>query len=140
MGPRVARAALLIVVVGCSSEPRGGPRLETTPLSGTVLLDGEPKAGVLVEFHPEADTTEMKRLAMVNTNENGEFAASTYEEGDGLPPGTYHLTFKWIGPGRKDRLNGAYADPKKSQHEVALVAGEPNDLGVIELSTKGSGK
>ena len=77
---------------------------------------------------------------IATTDADGRFSISMYQKGDGLPEGTYRLTFKWeeFGIPIKDKLNRAYTDPLKSTYKVTVTAGEPNDLGLIELSTKAS--
>lgn len=126
------------LVLGCSEAPRGGPRLDTTPVTGVIEVDGEPAEGVLVECHPQpgADTIKYPLTAM--TDAEGRFSMSMYQAGDGLPEGTYNLAFVWeeMGIPPKDKLKKAYADPRKSNHQLTVVKGESNDLGVIELSTK----
>lgn len=128
-----------VLSFGCSEKPRGGPRLTTTPVTGTVEVDGEAAENLTVECHPEPGA-EIKYPVIANTDDDGHFSIAMYLKGDGLPEGTYRLTFKWeeFGFPVKDKLNKAYADPSKSTYKFTVIAGEPNDLGVIELSTKGS--
>lgn len=134
---RAAILLLAILVAGCSEGPRGGPRLKTYPVTGTVLVDGVPAAGVTVECHPEPGA-QLKHEAARGTDENGKFSIGTYESKDGLPEGTYKLAFIWpeMGLVAKDKLKGAYADPKKSEFKVTVDTGKPNDLGEINLKTK----
>ncbi len=76
------------------------------------------------------------------SGEDGAFAISTFEEGDGVPAGDYVATFTWgklnmISMSYEgDRLKGRYADPKKSKIKVTVVEGEPTDMGKIELTSK----
>jgi 5-hydroxyisourate hydrolase-like protein (transthyretin family) len=139
MAMRVGSRAILLfslVYSGCSSGRVVQPHVRTTPLIGTVHVDGKPADGLTVECyrdsakHPSNSTP---------TKADGEFSFGTYKLGDGLPEGTYRLTFKWksLAPGEVDKLHGAYADPTKSKYTVTIEIGEPIDLGVIELSTKG---
>lgn len=127
---------------GCAAEKRGGPRFKTTPLTGIVQIDGEPTAFVTVECHPQEGTSELKVPFTAATDEDGKFEFAMYEKGDGIPPGTYALTFvlKTLQTSLKDKFSGAYADPLKSEFKVTVVEGEPNDMGVIELSSKGPEK
>ncbi len=128
-----------VLSFGCTEKQRGGPRLTTTPVIGTVEVDGEAAENLTVECHPEPGA-EIKHPVIANTDSEGRFSIGMYQKGDGLPEGTYRLTFKWeeFGLPIKDKLNRAFADPSKSTYKVTVVAGEPNDLGVIELSTKSS--
>ena len=130
---------LSVLVAGCSQSQRDvGPRLDTTPLTGVVQVDGEPATGVMVECHPVPGKSEVKSPLVALTNEDGEFSFGLYEKGGGIPAGTYQLVFKWelFENGMKDKLNGAYADPKDSKFPVTVEDGVSTDLGIIELSTK----
>lgn len=135
----VVVSALVAVSAGCGGEPKGGPRVETFPVTGTVLVNGTPAAGLLVAGHPQGNSTINHRL-VCNTDEQGGFTLGTYEAADGLPEGEYKLTFEWLegtmlGP-ESDKLKGAYADPQKSKFSVTVTKGEENDVGNIELKTK----
>jgi hypothetical protein len=126
---------------GCGPKPpQGEPRYKTTPVTGIVQIDGQPVAGVIVTFVVEPGTSELARNATAQTDEEGQFAATTYTKDDGLPAGTYALTFKWkevgFAKGDRDKLKSAYANPKSSQTKVTVEDDVPQDLGIIELSTK----
>jgi hypothetical protein len=140
-----------MLLLGCSSKPSGPPHEKTYPVVGAITVDGQPASGVAVTFNPEGDTP-LKFRSSIATDGNGRFSMSTYQKNDGMPAGTYVLTFEWarglseggIQLGKEaeklsDKLNGAYLDPKKSQHKITVSA-DKNDLGVIELSTKDSTK
>lgn len=129
-----------LLSVGCSSgELPGGPRLETTPVTGIVHVDGNPAELVEVECHPAPDSTGIKYPISTTTDKDGIFTLTTYESSDGLPEGTYTLSFKWLEPALvpKDKFKGAYANPQKSQHKITVVKGQETVIGVIELSSKG---
>ena len=76
------------------------------------------------------------------TDGERKFALATYEAGDGLPNGTYKLTFVWeevslvFQTKKIDQLGGAYADPKKSEISVTVDGGKKVDLGTIDLVAK----
>lgn len=127
-------------VAGCGGEPRGGPRVDTYPITGTVLVDGEPAATLQVKCHPSGDIGVATSVASL-TDPEGKFSISTYEHGDGAPEGEYKLTFIWgqygfNGYAGPDKLNERYTDPEESKHIVTVKKGEKNDLGTIELTTK----
>jgi hypothetical protein len=75
------------------------------------------------------------------TDQDGKFSVSTYEAGDGAPEGQYAVTFVWNQLDRMsmsyqgDKLNGKYADPDSSEFKVTVKAGQPADMGRIELTT-----
>ncbi len=132
---------LLAAVAGCSSKDPN--RKETVPVTGTILVNGEPASGVHVTFHPDAgiDTaqpTETKAIA----GEGGVFKATTYDVGDGATLGKFKLTFTWpkLNPVSMafsgDSLGGRYDDPDKSEYEIEVTSGNPIELGQIELKGK----
>ena len=81
-------------------------------------------------------------MSLTTTKDDGLFAISTYEEGDGVPDGEYGLTFfwgtfsvmnrTWVGP---DKLKDRYKDNKNPTVKFK-VEGQPVDLGEIKLTTK----
>lgn len=119
----IACLAMPVLLLGCGPEQRGGPRLETSPLVGQVLVDGDPVQGVRVMCHPGPDAPIAYEVVGM-TDAEGRFSISTYQAGDGLPPGTYALTFELLegaGLGRsKDVFGGRYSDPKKSEYTVTV--------------------
>ena len=131
----------LALFVGCSKEDqRGGPRVPTFSIKGTVKVDGQP-AGYLnvtaipVNYKPKDATPSGL------TEPDGTFSLSTYVKGDGVPEGDYKLIFTWgtlnlmTAQYQGDKFNGKYADPEKSEVSIKVVKGsKPPDLGVIELT------
>ncbi len=137
-GGRITMFLSLVLFVGCSEPERGGPRAATSPVKGSVTVDGVAADFLQIECHPEAGAALQYPVSKL-TDEKGQFTLGTYEAEDGLPEGTYTLTFTWMGPGllQADRLKGAYADPKKSTQKITVVKGQETNVGTIELSTKG---
>lgn len=139
-GIRILVLLSLLIPTGCSKPQRGGPRFKTSPVTGTVLIDGQPKEMVEVTCHPDAASTTIKYPVVTMVDRDGKFSLGTYEGNDGLPEGTYKLTFKWLEPGLvlKDKLKGAYDDPQKTEYSVTVKAdkGEKLDAGLIDLKTK----
>jgi len=133
----------LLLVAGCGEAPN---RKATFPVKGKITVDGQaPGSAVRIECIPVAglDTTD-PTVSGTECDPEGNFQISTYQQGDGVPPGDYVLTFTWqefnlmsrqyTG---KDKLNGRYADPKSpSAQKVSVKAGEPTDLGTVALTTK----
>ena len=113
--------------------------MSTTPVVGVLLVDGQASPGIAARANPVGQAGDMSPRSGV-TDENGKFAFSTYESGDGLVAGEYKLTFEWVrmNPMTKrsigDRLKGRYADPEASEHVIQVKDGEPLDLGAIVLS------
>jgi hypothetical protein len=133
-------ALAIPLLLGCQKrDPSWKP---TYPLTGTLIVDGSPAEGVLVE------ATDVKGLDATNptmstafTDADGQFKFSTYEQGDGVPDGEYLVTFMWgqLNPmsmqyGGPDKLKNRYNDPDQSEFRVQ-VDGKGVDMGRIELST-----
>tara|TARA_R110002111_G_scaffold100976_2_gene156399 strand:+ start:7739 stop:8191 length:453 start_codon:yes stop_codon:yes gene_type:complete len=132
---------LTTLISACgNSGPKGGPRSKTVPLTGIVLVDGKPTEGVTVSCHPLSGDANNHVLSG-RTDASGNVAISTYVSGDGVPPGSYTLTFEWLKKGEgmapaKDVFKGRYADPKKSEYKITAAEGEPAQLKEIKLTTK----
>lgn len=139
-----ARAIAAIVVVlccGCSKKANYG--VETYPVVGVVYVDGNPAAKLTVRLHASAGMdSAAPSVSATTTKDDGSFAVSTFEEGDGVPAGEYVATFTWgeynmvtrsMGP---DKLKGKYSDPKASDFKVTVSEGSPTDLGRIDLTAK----
>lgn len=114
-------------------------------VTGKLLIDGQPQAQVAVTCNrpkddPPPEGTSAPIVPSGLTDAQGKFSIGTYESADGVPNGTYVLTFAWgqvdmiSGRYGGDRLKGKYKDPQKSEFQ-ATVNGKPVDLGVIELKT-----
>ena len=137
---QIGLLAFVVCLCSCTGEQRGGPRHGTTPVTGFIHVDDEPASGVTVECYPEPDSETVKYPIAATTDEEGKFSFATYVASDGLPQGKYRLIFTWeeTGFARKDKLKGFYSNPLKSKHLITVEPENPLDLGLIELSTKGS--
>lgn len=136
---------MLACVVGCSSEEEPY-RKPTSGVTGQIMVDGTavPTAEPLkIDCHSVAGVDQKHpTFSSALTGEDGKFQISTYETGDGVPPGEYTLTFMWgkmniiaASYGGPDRLKKKYSDPKTSEVQFTVKEGEPVDLGVIQLTT-----
>jgi hypothetical protein len=141
--------AWIIAIVGCggSTGPQGGPRVTTVAVTGVVKVDGAPAPFLRVVAVPVGGVGAVPMESAALTDANGAFGLSTYESGDGVPPGQYQLTFVWgqinlmNSQYSGDKFNGKYADPAKSEHNLTVTdSDEPHDLGVIELSSAAAKK
>ncbi|MFK7778565.1 MAG: hypothetical protein QM501_10725 [Gimesia sp.] len=141
---RLTIILFFLLSIGCSEEQRGGPREETSPITGTIHVDGIPVGDLQIKAIPENPQGVNETFSIAGfTDPEGKFSLSTYEAGDGAPEGDYKLVFMWGqrplmsgGYGGPDKLKKKYRDPKTSKHSVKVVKGKPNDLGTIELTTK----
>jgi hypothetical protein len=136
-------ALILVLCLVCCSCKESVSRKATYPVTGTVLIDGKAVDQVAVRCISKtgldaADPTESSCF----TDKDGKFTIATYEQGDGVPVGSYTLTFQWgernlfSGTYSGDKLNGKYSDAKTSKVSFEVKEGVPTDLGTIELSTK----
>lgn len=112
----------LVCVLGCGKDDG---RVKVYPVTGKVLVDGQPAEGVTVVFYPTA--AELKGPGMPvpagTTDGNGEFRLRSFDPNDGAPEGEYKVTVFWpapLPPGvdpydemyePQDRLQGRYSNP-----------------------------
>jgi hypothetical protein len=131
-----AALGLLALAWGAISLARGqgGPeRLAVYPLTGTFAFEGEPAMGAALVLYPKDESISARPRAMVN--EDGTFAVTTYEPGDGAPPGEYKVTVEWRRPVNGQHGGGddlpppnvlppAYSNPRTTPLVVAVEEGE----------------
>jgi hypothetical protein len=120
---------LLAAAAGC-----GDGRPQRVPVSGTVLIDGQPLAyGSIMFIHPES------RPSGSSIDSNGHFELSCYERGDGAVLGKHRVKVtacqsldersnRWHAPKK-------YADANSSGLEVEITV--PRDDLEIELTWAG---
>ena len=71
----------------------GGKLKDVVPVGGKILVDGTPKEGVNVYLYKPNGK---KPHSECRTDADGEFCFTTSTDCDGLEPGEYRLTFKFI--------------------------------------------
>jgi hypothetical protein len=130
---------LISIGVGCGD---GLNRKAVFPVTGRILVDGEPVDQLAIKcFSTGGIDKEDPTISSTFTDAQGNFKISTYEEGDGVPEGEYILTVRW---GQLnafsmsydgDKFDGKY-DQENSNIKFTVTAGQPTDLGEIELTTK----
>lgn len=113
-------AVCLAGVIGC-----GKGRPGTVRVTGVVTLDGSPVEGASVTFYP----AEGGRPASGTTDAQGKFTLTTFESGDGAPPGNYNVTVIKMAGGK------ATADEQAGSGEEALMGAEDTE-GVSLLPAK----
>jgi len=135
------------LLVGCGGDPgpTGPERIDTYPVTGKVTVNGEvvqkPK---LIAVKAILEGTEGSDLqgapdAFVS-DEDGSFSLGSYDKGDGVPPGTYKLTFRLGGYNMMtarfagDEFEGKYNDPKTSEHTVTVTGDGAVDIETIDLT------
>lgn len=77
----VSLCTFSLLIVGC-----GPSRPKVVRVSGQVLIDGEPVADASVQFVPTG-----ARAAQGQTDAQGQFTLTTFEEGDGCAPGVHRV-------------------------------------------------
>jgi hypothetical protein len=98
LGPfRLLPVALAAFVVwGCSKGP------DLVPVSGQVLIDGQPLTAGHIQFIPENE-----RPASGEIGADGRFTLTTYDDGDGCARGTHQIVVmasKQLSPTRTQHL------------------------------------
>jgi hypothetical protein len=92
-------AAVALVISACGDDSKNY-RFEVHPTDGKVVYKGQPVPKAIVRFHP-TDPSALKLpegkegptvTLTTETDQQGEFKASTYLANDGLPAGDYKVT------------------------------------------------
>lgn len=143
---RLCWTLLAVLFCSCSDSNLPAPNnpKPVFPVTGIVVIDGQPAADVKVQCVPfDGVDKENPTSSMAFTNERGEFRILTYYDGDGAPEGEFALTFLWgkrqfvdgkyAGP---DKLNGRYSDPKASEVRFVVLPGRITELEEIQLTTE----
>jgi hypothetical protein len=99
-------------------------RLATFPVKGSVVVGKEPPKGAFVVFHPISSTPNAPRPAGYVTKFGG-YSLTTYESGDGAPPGDYRVTIEWrqAGGQRAKALSEKLASPKTTTLRAHVTSG-----------------
>ena len=101
------RCSLLFAICCLTSCDGSGKRptpqinkVPVVPVRGTVTVDGKPEVGVKVQCIPQGEFAAKEKVNFLRgiTAGDGKFSVSTYEAGDGLPPGEYIIVFMWPTP------------------------------------------
>jgi hypothetical protein len=134
------RPTLLVTVVilgasGCGSESPQYPKV--APVSGKVMVKGQPAVGAVVTFHPVSPTGENKLSPSGRVQADGTFRLTTYTTGDGAAPGDYVVTLAWPetedpdlevrGIEVRDRFQNRFKDPRRPYKRVTVRDGN-NEL------------
>jgi hypothetical protein len=126
---------LTLFIAACSDG-----RKPVFPVQGRILdADGNPAAGAKVIFHPLNDNEPDAARPIGIVDEAGAYSLTTYEKGDGAPPGDYAVTVEWrpakpapFGRTSEDKLKGRYAVASKSPFK-ATVNRQPTTLDAFRL-------
>ena len=128
---------LLLAFAGCgNAEPQ---RTAVVAVEGAVSFQGKPLPGAMIALHPKTPRTDVPTPRAL-VDKDGTFRVSTYEAGDGAPPGEYVATIAWYklvgqrgdvqaGP---NVLPPKYNNPKTSPW-VIRVADQSTRLPPVQL-------
>lgn len=130
------------MVGGCGRKELVDPNeLPTSPVTGTVHVDGKPVAMLRVTAIDMSDPPKTTYVPSAFTDNDGKFKLSTFRENDGAPDGDYRLTFQYgtmnLIMGRQykgDKFKGKYSKKENSKFPLK-VEGQAVDMGTIELTT-----
>jgi 5-hydroxyisourate hydrolase-like protein (transthyretin family) len=119
------------------------PRKPTVSVSGQVYVDDRPAAGLQVYCRDvQGMDTEQPTISSAFTGDDGSFAFSTYETGDGVPEGEYELGFEWREYATftgafdgADKLEGRFKTWDNPRSTFRVTKDNPLDLGRIDLRT-----
>jgi hypothetical protein len=134
-----ALAAVATGVVLLSGCGRDGVKLY--PVTGKVLVNGNPAANAMVVFHPVGAVAADAVRPRATVGSDGSFTLTTHQAGDGAPPGEYRVTVElWLSSGKGDesptsRLPAVYARPESSGLSATVNAG-PTELQPFNLKSR----
>jgi hypothetical protein len=117
-------SALLVLACGCGVPEEERPALH--PTQGSLWINGQPAEGAMLVLHRTGDALFDARgtrpTATVDTA--GNFALTTYQDGDGAPAGEYQVAVLWFDDSDSnspwDKLGGRFADPTRSDIRVSV--------------------
>lgn len=123
-----------LALAGCEKKDE---RVPVFPVSGKVLVNGKPTAGVLVVLHHQGGDLPLPGRPNAKTAADGTFRLTSYEPQDGAPAGTYALTAHYFknsadDDGSFDQFKNRYGDPAKPVRTVT-IGPTTNELPVLEL-------
>ena len=138
-----------LLLVSCSSTtgPDGPPPPPTSKVGGVVRIDGKPApmAQVVFNLYPIGrDRKPGERLPQCLVRDDGQFAFSSYRDGDGAEPGEYVLTMEWLrialagrfGPDKfLNNFNSPEVNKDDPRFQVTVVEGQPTEIATIEITT-----
>lgn len=124
---------LCVFAIGCGSKKDG--LVEVVPVSGKVLVKGQPAEGARVVFYPISEELKGKGMPVPagTTDDTGEFQLQSFRPDDGAPVGDFRVTVVWLEPTppnadpemfrAKDRLQGRYSNPDTTKLTATVPDG-----------------
>jgi hypothetical protein len=135
---------LVVSLVGSTGCAKDDGRVKVYPVSGKVRVQGKPVEGARVVLY--ALDEELKKPGMPipdgMTDAEGNFKLRSYDPDDGAPEGEFKVCITWLEaqpdgriadtPTAKDRLDGRYASPQKSNLTATVEKGG-GEIGPFDL-------
>lgn len=133
--------AVVVAIAGCSKDDG---RIAVYPVSGKVLVNGQPAEGAKVVLYGATDALSGPGAPIPDgtTDAEGVFHLRSFDPADGAPAGQFKVSIEWPEPippnadqefyRPKDRLQGRYQDPEKSGLVVTIEEGG-GELAPFEL-------
>ncbi len=132
----LATCGFILSLMGCGEDKSWHAKL--VPATGKVTVNGEiPKGGIVKLFSTQGDIDARASRPSGIVTDEGTYTLTTYDYGDGAPPGEYTFTLYWpenpLGGGMSpDRLGTFYATPKTSPLKITVKEdGSPLDDVII---------
>lgn len=130
----VATCMFALTTLGC-----GESWLEVVPASGTVKVDGKAPEGAHIVLHPKTPVGTDPIAPTATVKPDGSYVITTYQAGDGAPPGEYVATVQWyqidkdgiVGP---NVIPKEYSTPQTSPIKVTVKSDGPTTIEPIAIS------
>lgn len=127
---------LLLVAAGCSGGA-GGAQLDVYPASGTITVDGAPRAGVSVVYSPEPDTAGNGGYGV--TDAQGNYTMKSHDGRDGVPAGIYRVVLIYMAlPDGSPVPSGASAADLGAENLIEEIYSDPSQSPAVVEVAKGS--
>jgi hypothetical protein len=115
------------MIAGCGKQQP--ERVPVVAVEGAVKFEGRPLPGALIVLHPKTGQRIDVPTPRAHVERDGTFRITTYEAGDGAPPGDYVATVTWyklVGQGSDVQagpnvLPPKYSNAKSSKWEIRVA-------------------
>ena len=124
--------AIAAGIIGCGG---GEDRIETVPAKGTLSIDGKPFGPAKLVFTPTGEPANRPTIG-AQVADDGSFAATTYGDEDGAPPGKYQVSISTTDYMTDPALMGKTPPVTTAPAEVEVPSGGTSDLKVDLKATK----
>jgi hypothetical protein len=119
--PWLTRVAVSIVCCGIATGC--GKPLKLVPASGSVEIGGQPAAGIMVQFLPEAVDGEQRPSSFATTEEDGRFALVTQDGKPGAVEGSHTVILVDTLEERPEQGNPMTRPPRLDSRYATFMGG-----------------